>query len=136
SMLLGIAVLDGFVRLPAQAQRAINPVPALLLAALLVIVPIGWYALTRGTLRARKGIALILSPTDLLSRGRGGIIRAPWANVSRIDIQSRMSWSLLQGGHASRTLNIQRRDGQAGVQCAESFMETPIEVVAALCDAY
>jgi hypothetical protein len=136
SMLLGIAVLDGFLRLPSQAQHSINPTPALLLAGLLVIVPVGWYVLTRGSLRARRGLALVLSPVDVLSRARSGVIRAPWDSVSRVEIQSRMSWSLLQGGHSSRTLDIQRRDREAGIQCAESFMEVPIEVVAGLCDAF
>lgn len=135
SMLLGLAVLDGFVRLPTQAQRAINPVPALLLAAALVIVPAAWFLFTRATLRSRQGLALVLSPRDLLSRGKGGVLRAAWSSVSRVEIYARSSWSLLQGAHSSRTL-IVHRQREASVQCAESFMDTPIEVTAALCDAY
>jgi hypothetical protein len=135
SMLLGIAVLDGFVRLPTQAAQSINPVPALLLAAALVIVPAAWYLFTRASLRARKGVALVLSPQDLLSRGRGGVIRAPWSEVSKVELLARSTWSLLQGAHTSRTLLV-RRKRESSVECAETFMETPIEVVAALCDAY
>ncbi|HET8935901.1 MAG TPA: hypothetical protein VFN67_20780 [Polyangiales bacterium] len=135
SMLLGVAVLDGFIRLPTQAQRSINPVPALLLAAALVIVPGAWYLFTRATLRARNGLALVLSPQDVLSRGRGGVLRAGWSSVSRVEVYARSSWSLLQGGYTSRTL-IVHRQREASVQCAETFMDTPIEVVAALCDAY
>jgi hypothetical protein len=135
SMLLGVAVLDGFVRLPTQAQQAINTVPALLLAAALVIVPAAWYLFTRVSLRSRKGLALVLSPQDLLSRGRGGVLRAAWSSVSRVEVQARSTWSLLQGAHTTRTLIIHRQR-EASVQCAESFMDTPIEVTAALCDAY
>jgi hypothetical protein len=136
SMLLGVAVLDGFVRLPVQAAQAINPLPALLLAAALVIVPAAWFLFTRGSLRDRKGLALVLSPSDLLSRGRGGIIRAPWSSVLGVEVVARSSWSLMQGGYTARTLFVRRRRGEADVQVAESFMSTPIEVVAALCDVY
>lgn len=136
SMLLGLAVLDGFVRLPSQAAQAINPLPALLLAAALVIVPGAWFLFTRTTLRDRKGLALVLSPSDLLSRGRGGIIRAPWSTVTRVEVTARSSWSLLQGGHTTRTLIVHRKRGEAVVQVAEAFLATPIDVVAALCDAY
>jgi hypothetical protein len=134
-MLLGIAVLDGFVRLPRQAAQAINPLPALLLAAALVIVPAAWFLFTRASLRGRKGLTLVLSPVDLLSRGRGGVMRAPWTSVSRVEILVRSSWSLLQGAYSSRTL-IVSRVREASVECAESFMEEPVEVVAALCDVY
>jgi hypothetical protein len=135
SMLLGVAVLDGFVRLPKQAAQAFNPLPALLLAAALVIVPAGWYLFTRATLRARKGLALVLSPVDLLSRGRGGVLRASWSTVSKVEILARSSWSLLQGAYSSRTLIVSRKS-EPSVTCAEAFMDAPIEVVAALCDVY
>jgi len=136
SMLLGLAVLDGFLRLPTQAAQSINPLPALLLAAALVIVPAAWFLFTRGTLRDRKGLALVLSPQDLLSRGRGGIIRAPWSSVTRVEILARSSWSLFLGGYTSRTLIVHRKRGDADVQVADTFLATPVDVVAALCDAY
>jgi hypothetical protein len=136
SMLLGLAVLDGFLRLPDHAAQSINPLPALLLAAALVIVPAAWYVFTRASLRDRKGLALLLSPQDLLSRGRGGIIRAPWSSVSRVEVLSRSSWSLFLGAYTARTLVVHRQRGEAGVQVAESFLATPVEVVAALCDVY
>jgi hypothetical protein len=135
SMLLGIAVLDGFIRLPAQAQRAINPLPALLLAAALVIVPAAWFVFTRATLRPRRGLALVLAPDKILSRGRGGISHAAWTSVSRIDVHARSSWSLMHGAYEARTLILDRQR-EPSVQCAESFMDLPIEVVAGLCDAY
>lgn len=136
SMLLGLAVLDGFVRLPNQAAQSINPLPALLLAAALVVVPAGWFFFTRGTLRDRKGLALVLSPQELLTRERSGIVRAAWSSVVRIEIVARNSWSLMQGGYSSRTLIVHRKRGVADVQVAEAFLATPIEVVAGLCDAY
>jgi hypothetical protein len=136
SMLLGVAVLDGFLRLSSQAQQSIDPLPALLLAAVLVIVPTGWYVYTRATLRARKGMSLVLTPEDLLSRGPGGIIRTPWNSVSRVEILQRSTWSLLQGAHTTHTLFVHRKEREGNVTMQEAFMDTPIEVVAALCDFY
>jgi len=136
SMLLGLAVLDGFLRLPTQASQSINPLPALLLAAALVVVPAGWFLFTRGSLRDRKGLSLVLSPADLLSRGRGGIIRAPWSSVTRAEILARSSWSLFLGGYTSRTLLVHRKRGEADIQVADSFLDVPVDVVAALCEAY
>lgn len=134
SMLLGIAVLDGFLRLPAAAQRAINPMPALLLAAALVIVPLAWVLFTRASLAARRGLTLVLSPSELLSRTRGGIVRVPWSTVSRVEVQARTSWSLVQGAYEARNLIVQRKR-EPSVVCAEAFLAMPIDVVAALCDA-
>ena len=135
SLLLGIAVLDGFIRLPASAQHTLNPTPALFLAAVLVVVPIVWFVLTRAQMSSRKGLALVLAPQDLLLRGRGGITRAPWSSVSRCEVTSRTTWSLLQGAHDSRALLVQRTN-ESSLQCNEAAMAAPAEVVASLCEFY
>jgi hypothetical protein len=135
SMLLGLAVLDGFVRLPAAAQRAVNPLPALLLAGALVIVPAAWVLFTRASLSAQRGLSLVLAPTELLTRTRGGIVRVPWSSVARVEVQARTSWSLLQGAYEARNLILHRKREQS-VICPEAYLAVPIEVVAGLCDAY
>ncbi|MET0384765.1 MAG: hypothetical protein ABW321_02340 [Polyangiales bacterium] len=136
SMLLGLAVLDGYVRLPAQAQSALDPTPALLLAAALVFMPLAWAFLTRASLRKRRGLSLVLTPSALLSRSRGGsIVSAAWNSVSRIDVFSRSSWSLLKGAYDAQTLVVQRKR-EANVQCTEVFLAVPVEVAAGLCEAY
>lgn len=135
SLLLGIAVLDGFLRLSPSAEYALNPTPALILAGVLVVVPLVWFLLTRAQMAARKGLSLVLAPQDLLLRGRGGITRVPWSTVSRCEVSSRTSWSLLQGGHESRALLIQRGK-ESSMQCNEAAMAAPAEVVASLCEFY
>ena len=135
SMLLGIAVLDGFLRLPAAAQRAVNPMPALLLAAALVIVPLAWVVFTRRSLSAKGGLTLVLSPAELLTRTRGGIVRVPWSSVTRVEVQSRTSWSLVQGAYEARNL-VLHRERESNTVVAEAFLGMPIDVVAGLCDAY
>lgn len=135
SMLLGLAVLDGFLRLPAAAQTAINPMPALLLAAALVIVPAAWVLFTRASLRVRRGLSLVLAPDELLTRTRGGIVRVPWSSVSKVEVQTRSSWSLVQGAYEARSLVVQRKR-DANVVCTEAYLAVPVDVVAGLCDAY
>jgi hypothetical protein len=135
SMLLGLAVLDGYVRLPAAALQMLNPRPALLLAAALVIVPAAWALITRTRLRARQGLSFVLSPDALLSRTRGGVQRTPWTTVTRVDVSSRTSWSLLRGAFDAHTLVVQRKR-EASVQCTEDLLALPVEVVSGLCEAY
>jgi hypothetical protein len=136
SMLLGLAVLDGYARLPAQAGRALDPVPALLLAAALVILPSAWVLFTRARLGARRGLALVVSPGALLLRaGRSGVARVPWPSITRVEVLSRSSWSLLKGAHDARTLVAQRKQ-DSSLQCPADFLAVPIEVVVGLCEYY
>jgi hypothetical protein len=136
SMLLGLAVLDGYVRLPAQAGRMLDPVPALLLAAALVILPSAWMLFTRARLGARQGVALVVSPAALLLRaGRSGVARVPWSSVVRVEVVSRSSWSLLKGAHDARTL-VAHRKRESSLQCPSDFLAAPIEVVVGLCEHY
>ena len=135
SVLLGLAVLDGYVRLPASARVQVNTGPALLLAAALVLVPTSWFVMTRRSLAPRKGLALVLTPRELLARTRAGVQRVAWAQVTRIDISARMVWSILQGAHETRLLTI-GQEREANIQCSEAFLGIPAEVVAGLCEAY
>src|SRR4029077_19845781 len=98
----------------------------LVLVAALVIVPIGWLLVTRSQLKARRGLAAILTPVELLLRTRAGVLRAAWKIVQRIDIDSRMAWSLLLGAHESRTLVIRRKSAPP-LQYHESFISVPLE---------
>ena len=136
SVLLGLAVLDGYVRLPTQAARALNPLPALLLAGALVILPSAWVLLTRARLGSRRGLALVVSRGALLLRaGRSGVARVPWSSITRVEVVSRSSWSLLKGAHDSRTLVAQRKR-ESNLQCRADFMAVPVEVVVGLCEHY
>jgi hypothetical protein len=135
SILLGIAVLDGFLRLPASARIQVSLGPALLLAAVLVVVPVGWIVFTRASLAARQGLALVLTPAELLVRTRAGVQRVAWSSVTRTEVQSRTTWSILQGAHETRQLVVHRK-GEPSIQCGEAFLNVPAEVVAGLCDAY
>jgi hypothetical protein len=135
SVLLGLAVLEGFVRLPAATREKVDVTVPLVLVAALIVVPIGWLLITRTQLKARRGLAAILTPTELLLRTRAGVLRVAWKSVQRIEIDSRAAWSLLLGAHEARTL-IVRRKSAPPLQYHESFIGVPLEVLTALCDAY
>jgi hypothetical protein len=135
SMLLGVAVLDGFLRLPKGALQPLNPVPAMLLAAALVIVPLVWILITRATLAPRRGLSMVLTPSELLLRTRAGVQRVSWSNVTRSEVLTRATWSLLQGAHQASSLIITRSD-DAAIVFPQAYLGLPVEVSAALCEAY
>lgn len=135
STLLGLAVLDGFLRLPEATREKVDATVPLVLLGALVIVPIGWLLITRRQLKSRRGLAAILTPAELLLRTRAGVLRAAWKSVQRIEIDSRAAWSLLLGAHEARTLIIRRKSAPP-LQYHESFIGVPLEVLTALCDAY
>jgi hypothetical protein len=135
SMLLGLAVLEGFVRLPPATRDRIDVTVPLVLVGALIVVPIVWLSITRSQLKVRRGLAAILTPTELLLRTRAGVLRVAWTIVQRADIESRAAWSLLLGAHEARSLIIRRKSAPP-LQYQESFVGVPLEVLAALCDAY
>jgi hypothetical protein len=135
SVLLGIAVLDGFLRLPAETRANVGGTMPLLLVGVLVIVPISWYLVTRRQLARRLGLALVLTPTELLFRTRAGVVRMEWSQLVRVEIESRATWSLLLGAHEARWLTLQRKNTPE-VRYHDSFLGAPLEVIGALCDAY
>jgi hypothetical protein len=135
SVLLGVAMLDGFLRMSAEARALLSQGPVRLLAAALVFIPLGWIVYTRASLASRQGLALVLTPAELLVRSRAGLQRIAWSSVTRSEVRARTTWSILQGAHEARSLVVHRKD-DAAIQCSEAFISTPVEVVAGLCDAY
>jgi hypothetical protein len=135
TVLLGIALLDGLLRLPAAARGALGRSPALVLGVCLLLVPGLWLVLSRRQLTAQKGVAMLLTPAELLWRTRGGVQRLRWAELGRPQIESRTGWSVLQGPHETRTLVLTQKNGDS-VRYAEGALGVPAEVVVALCEAY
>ncbi|HKP60561.1 MAG TPA: hypothetical protein VJV78_27730, partial [Polyangiales bacterium] len=135
SLLLGVAVLEGFMRLPDEARLRLGAEVPLLLLAALVVVPLGWLFMTRVQLAPRRGLAAILTPAELLLRTRAGVMRVAWPLVVQVGIDSRASWSLLLGAHESRWLTLRRKNAPE-LRFQESFCGVPLEVLNSLCDAY
>ena len=135
TMLLGLALCDGFLRLPAAARARVGTTAGVAIALCLAVMPLAWLFATRRERAARKGIALLLTPAELLLRTRAGVHRTRWSDMTRSEVVTRRAWSIVMGAHEARTLVLgTREDGD--IRYAEALMDTPAEVVAALTDAY
>jgi hypothetical protein len=134
TVLLGCVLLEGFMRLPAEARARVGTTAPLVIV-LCLVAPVAWWLLTRRSLAARKGVALLLTPAELLFRTRSGVQRVPWSNVVKLHIASRTVWTFLQGSHPARSLLIERKDADP-IQYSEAFLGVPVEVVVALGEAY
>ena len=135
SVLLGIAVLLGFARLPAGTLALIGPAAPIAIGVCLALVPALWAWLVRRQIRPRKGLALVLTPAEALMRTRSGIVRVAWEGVARLTVEVKASWSLLEGYHGARQLLVQRRNDPE-VRYDEAYLGVPAEVALALCEAY
>lgn len=135
TVLLGLAVFDGFVRLAPEARAAIGLTAPLVLVFTLVVVPVAWVLINRYDMAPQKGLALILTPGELLLRTRAGVHRVELKDLTRTEIVSRSAWSIMQGQHESRSVVLTRRDDSA-ITYVEAFLGLPAEVVCALCDTY
>jgi hypothetical protein len=133
-VLLAVAVLDGLTRLGPQLLADLWPVAA---GATLVavVVPLGWLWATRREIAVRRGVALVLTPAELLLRTRAGVHRARWSKLQRISIDARRAFSVLDGLHVAKTLVLKRKD-EPPIRYDEAYLGVPAEVAQVLLDAY
>jgi hypothetical protein len=125
TVLLGAAAAAGAPPVFADTARY--------LAAALLLLPLAWLIGTLREVRPRKGVALVLSPAEMLFRTRAGTVSVPWASVARIHSADRPRFTLLDGYHRARRLVVERRDG-ATIRYDEAFLGVPVEVVVALAE--
>jgi hypothetical protein len=135
TVLLGFALLQGFVGLPPAIRGRVGLVAEVVIGLCLVVVPGLWLVLTRREMASRKGIAFVLTPAELLMRTRAGVHRVRWSDVTRLEIASRRAWSILMGPHQARAVVIRRKD-DGDISYAEALLGAPAEVVVGLCEAY
>jgi hypothetical protein len=135
TVLLGVALLAGYLRLPAPQRALATPVAAAVLALCLGVVPLGWWLLARARSAPRKGIALLLTPAELLTRSRAGVHRMRWSELARAEVASRTVWSMLRGPHETRALVLQLKDRSVRT-FDEAALAAPAEVAASLCEGY
>jgi hypothetical protein len=135
TVLLGAALLEGLLRSAPEKRAQLGAVAPLVIGLCLLVVPALWIALTRRAMAPRRGIALLMTPAELLLRTRAGVQRVRWSQVSRLQIASRTAWSIVYGAHESRSLIIERK-GDDPISYAEPFLAIPPEVVVVLGEAY
>lgn len=135
TVLLGIAIVEGFARASAE-DRATLGIPVVVIAgAALVMTPLVWAWLTRRSIAPRLGLAMVLTPAELLLRTRGGVLRVRWPNLQRMSIDTRGRLSPIEGWAIHRALVIKRKDGPP-ITYDEAFLGVPAEVALTLCDAH
>jgi hypothetical protein len=135
TVLLGIAVLEGFLRTPPAVRGQLGLTTPIVAGLCLVLVPLLWLVLTRRSIAARKGIALVLAPAELLMRIPSGVLRVPYPDIARLEVKARTVWSILDGASQMRSLLIHRKS-EGAINYAEAFLGVPAEVALALCDGY
>jgi len=134
SALMAIVVAHGFLQMPRASWIIAAPLAAVSIAICLGL-PLMWLVRARSEIAPRRGVALVLTPTDALMRTRSGVLRIPWSDVGRLTVNARGTWSLFDGYSPARELVFVRRDGSA-VRYQEAFLGAPVEVAKALCDHY
>ncbi len=135
SALLAIAVVDGWLRAPAPIRDAIGVWPVAAAVTVSIVVPIGWILLARREIAPRHGLAMVLTPAEVLFRTRSGVLRTRWSKLARVTIDEKNAWSVLEGFHKSRALVLRRREDEP-IRYEEVFLGIPAEVAQVLLDAY
>jgi hypothetical protein len=135
TILLGVAILYGYLRIPFDSWGNIGPIAPLILVVTLVVVPFIWIWLTWQNIKPRKGIALLLMPAEMIMRAKQQMLRVRWSNLSRIDITSKSVWSILEGISENKTLVIYRKN-EPEIRYRDVFLDAPLEAILALIDAY
>lgn len=135
SMLLAIAVTDGWLRAPESIREAVGPWPVIGAVIVSIVVPLGWIAVARREIHPRHGLAMVLTPAEVLFRTRSGVIRTRWSKLARVNIDERNAWSVLEGFHRARALVLRRKEDEP-IRYEEVFLGIPAEVAQVLLDAY
>jgi hypothetical protein len=142
TVLLGLAVLTDWATLPPAARAGGDMLAPAVIGFSLLLVPAIWFLMMKRDLKPRKGLALVLTPSEMLMRTRAGVHRVAWKEIQKLEIASKTGWSVLLGPHPQRTLVIRRKPSQAGseedntITYVEEFLGAPAEVVVSLCDGY
>lgn len=131
---LGLSMLLSAILLAAQGTPLATLMVPLAAGALLCLMLPGWVGLTYRHVAPRRGVALVITPSEVLMRTRAGVIRTAFRNLRRVSVQSRRNVSLLEGVHQSRILTFDRK--QSGdIRYEEAFLGMPAEVAHALIEA-
>jgi hypothetical protein len=132
--LLGVVVAaDALVH--AGGLRAQLFAPAAAAGVLAVLAFAGWFVWMGRRRAVRRGLGLLLTREELLTRGSAGVVAVPWAQLAELEVDQRSAWSPVLGALVVRTLSLRTHDGQTLVFDG-GFLGLPVEVVAALCEAY
>lgn len=135
SLFLLAVAADGYLRASAAEREALGPWPLLVVGSVALLVPLGWIALTRREIAVRKGLALVLTPAEVLLRTRAGVLRTKWTSLVRTTLDRKTSWSVLEGLHQRKILVLKRKNAEP-ILYEEAFLGVPAEVAQAWLEAH
>lgn len=116
-------------------------VPLLRTPLTLALLPVGcgplvlWWWRGRAARRARGGVALLLTPTQLIVRDAVGARSAPWAEVQAVRVESKPAWDMLRGARRAPALLIARR-GSAPLVLRQDELGVSVSAALAVVDGY
>ena len=132
ALLFALVFLDGTLRLPPGSALGLLPMAGLIACA---FVPIAWLWSALRDIAPRKGLAMVVTPAEVIMRTRGGVLRATFRRVDDVAIERAPSWSLLDGAKPHRKLVIARRN-DTPIRYDEAYLGVSAEVAKALLDAF
>ncbi len=133
ALIAGIAFLIEAMLMPeGSPPPGILPFGAMLLC---FAFPLVWLLMMRRHITPRKGLALVFTPAEALMRTPGGVVRAPWKEVTRMHVSEAPAWSVLTGLEPQRHLVFDRQ-GDTPIRYDEAFLGAPAEAVCALAEVY
>lgn len=131
--LLGVAfALDALWSAGPLRARILSP--ALLSCVLVLALFAGWFVWMGRRRATRLGIAMLITPEELLVRGRGGVLGVPWPQLQAAQVSARMAWSPFLGSFSVRTLVVTTTHGEV-MSFDAGFLGVPPEVLAAVLDS-
>ena len=134
-VLVAAIAIESMVRAGPEVWLAIDPLIGGGLVLALLLVPGRWLWMTRRDVRPRKGVALVLTPAEVLLREGAQVFQIPWPELSRVTTDAKRTWSVLKGAHEARQL-VFLRTRLPTIRFDEPYLGVPVEVAALLVDAY
>ncbi|HEY6877135.1 MAG TPA: hypothetical protein VI299_03910 [Polyangiales bacterium] len=96
---------------------------------------LGWFMWMRRRRATRLGMAMLLTPEELLVRGPHGAVSLPWPQLASVEVVARQAWSPFVGRFLVRSLWFHARDGTTMLFDA-AFLGWPPEIIAAQAEGY
>lgn len=134
-LLVGVIAIDSLIRGGPSVWDAVEPWMAAGLLLGLLAIPGRWLWTTRREVSPRKGVAMVITPAEVLMRIPEGMLRARWSELAAIGADAKKKWSVLEGAHSLRHLVLTRNHAPP-IRYEEPFLGVPVEVARVLLDAY
>jgi hypothetical protein len=131
ALLGGVFSLDTVISAGPLRARVL---PVALFASVLAVLFVGaWFLWMRRRRAVRLGIALVITPEEVLARGPAGVVGVPWGQLASAQVLLRLAWSPFFGSFAARSLLLTTPSGER-LTFDAGFLGVPADVLAAWLD--